>query len=67
MIQVMNSAQKSMYRPPIENPASARLLHIRGTSEKQAEYRQAAESEDLTLAEWARRALDKAVKAARRR
>ena len=61
----MISAQKSMKSPPIENPATTRLLHIRVTSEKLTEYRQTAESEGLTLAEWTRGVLDKAFKASR--
>lgn len=66
IICAMNTAKKKMGRPPIANPANKILPNIRVTPDKLNEYRQAAESAGLKFAAWARRALDKAVQAARR-
>ena len=44
------------------NPATEQFPSIRLTKDKLSKYHQTAEVEGLKFAEWARRALDKAVK-----
>lgn len=50
---------KKMGRPPVDNPASARLPSIRITPNKLKAYKNAARDENMILSEWVRKALDR--------
>jgi predicted HicB family RNase H-like nuclease len=53
--------KKRMGRPPVDNPASEVLGTVRLTPEQKAAYVDAAEAEDMKLAAWVKRTLDRAA------
>ena len=58
----MTTKKKRMGRPPLENPASAILPHIRVRPEELEGYRAAAGKKEMKLSAWVRSVLGRAAK-----